>query len=123
MKTVLVKAFRDSDWWGLEITIDNEAYHSQVRRLTDIENTVTDALALLGVKDYSLDIHIDAGVFNEDVAKTKKLARNAATLQAEASRASRRTVTQLRASGLTVREISRIMELSPGRISKLLQTA
>lgn len=123
MKNVIVRAFRDESWWGLEITLDNEVYHSQVRRLTDIENTVADALALLGVESYALDVRVDVGSLSEDAKRAKELARNAAALQIEASQASRQTAARLRSTGLTVREVAQIMELSPGRISKLLQTA
>ncbi|MGJ9546772.1 hypothetical protein ACRQFT_08710 [Actinotignum sp. GS-2025b] len=123
MSRTHVRAFRDHGWWGLELTVNGEIYHSQARRLNEISDIVADALNLLNVENRGFDLVIDVGSTAETIARAKKLSRQAHELQSRASQATREAATSLRSSGVTVREVAEIMELSPGRISKILQTA
>jgi predicted RNase H-like HicB family nuclease len=117
---------RSGDWWAVTVPEVAGAF-TQAKRLDQVEAMVADAVALLA--DVAAEnVHVD--VKPELDEETRRLLEEATTLQADAvaaqeraSQASRAAVTVLRDRGLSVRDVGRLLMLSPQRVSQLQQSA
>ena len=110
-------------WWVLES--DNGAV-DQVRRLEHAEDAIREAVAhLAGVPEAHVEIEVvpvlPAG-FEEAKQHAAELRAQAESLQAQAAAANRQAAGTLAAAGMTVRDIGRLMDISPQRASQLLSS-
>lgn len=96
---------------------------TQAKRLTEIDAMARPPAAdFLEIDPETINVTISVSLPKEiantvDDAKPKM--RSAQTELAAASKASRTVVKDLRKTGLTVREVAKLMELSPGRVAQL----
>lgn len=110
-------------WWVLES--DNGAV-DQVRRLEHADGAIREAVAhLAGVPVADIDIELvpvlPAG-FEDAKRHAADLRAQAESLQAQAAAANREAAATLAAAGMTVRDIGRLMDISPQRASQLVSS-
>jgi len=118
-------AERAGGWWAVRVR-EQPGVFTQAKRLEQVESMVRDALAaLLAVDPGSFDVEVvevlpDAVA--EDVRQARQAREQAGRAQADADAAMRRAAARLARSGLTVRDIGRILGVSPQRVSQLTPT-
>ncbi|PWJ25530.1 hypothetical protein ATK17_1660 [Branchiibius hedensis] len=110
-------------WWMLES--ENGAV-DQVRRLEHADGAIREAVAhLAGIPDADIEIEV-VPVLPEGFEQAKRQAADlraqAELLQAQAAAANRKAASALAESGLTVRDIGRLMGISPQRASQLVSS-
>ncbi len=124
MMKVTAKATRCGGWWVVEVP-GVEAALARARRLDQISAIVADAVHLVKdvpVEDVEvvLDYEIGDSAALMEARAAHLQVESAAHAQECAARASRgAAVAHLRRSGLSVRDIGVILELSPQRVSQL----
>ncbi|MDH6292277.1 hypothetical protein M2275_007216 [Rhodococcus opacus] len=123
MMKVTAKATRCGDWWVVEVP-GVEASLTQVRRLDQVSAMVADAVHLVeDVPAEDIEVVLDYEIGDSAALMEARAAHlqveSAAHAQECAARASRAAVVHLRRSGLSVRDIGVILELSPQRVSQL----
>ncbi len=109
---------------GLQVT-EVEGAFTQTRRLDEAPEMVADVVALLTGSEVD-NADVDVGVeMDPDTNAEIKAARAEATAAAVAQKAAparqRQLARSLRAKGLTGRDASRVLEMSPQRLSQLLK--
>jgi DNA-directed RNA polymerase specialized sigma subunit len=120
---------RSGDWWAVTVP-EVEGGFTQTRRLDSVPGMVADLVSLA------------TGVSEDDVSVTIEISRNleslthsiqewrGATEQAEqarelqdfAARRARAAVTELRSAGLSVRDVGTLLDVSPQRVSQLINS-
>jgi len=118
-------AERSGGWWAVQVR-EQPGVFTQAKRLDQVESMVRDALgAFLAVDPGSFDVEV-VEVLPEAVAEEVRRARQAreqaGRAQADADAAMRRAAARLVRSGLTVRDIGRVLGVSPQRVSQLTPT-
>jgi hypothetical protein len=118
-------AERSGSWWAVRVR-EQPGVFTQAKRLDQVESMVRDALAgFLAVDPGSFDIEV-VEVLPEAVVEEARRARQAretaGRAQADADAAMRRAVARLVRSGLTVRDVGRVLGISPQRVSQLTPT-
>ena len=116
-----VTAIRSGGWWAIEFAIGAGIRYTQARRLDQVESMVRDICNMDGVPVD--DIHISPVVdpaAQEAIAAYQDASRTAQEAREAYAEASSRTATVLRGEGLTVRDISVCMGMSPQGVSQLL---
>jgi DNA-directed RNA polymerase specialized sigma subunit len=116
---------RASRWThGWELHIDGVGV-TQSHNLTAAEDIVRDYIALdLGVEPDSFGVTITPEVgegLDEDVAAVRRKIREAEQAQLLAAERSRALVRRLAAKGLSGKDIAKVLEVSPQRVSQLLR--
>jgi len=116
-------ATRTGEWWAVQVD-EVPGLFTQAKRLDQVPAMVRDAAAsMLGPVESAFEVAIVASIDGVDV---EELAHNARTSRAAAreaeraaSEASQRAVDQLRGAGLPVRDVGRILGISPQRVSMI----
>lgn len=121
---VTATATRTGDWWAIEIAdAPGGPFHTQTRRLDQVEAMVKDGVALMtGVPEDTIEVTVvpklpqrDAELIDAVHAASQEAVRAAE----RASRLSRQAVEQLRSEGMTVRDVGGLLGVSPQRVSQL----
>jgi len=121
--TLTARCTRSDGWWAVDVP-EVPGLFTQARRLDQVPTVVLGAAALLtGRPEADFDVTVAPVLEDDDLAVVRDAReRRAALVEAEraAAAASRAAVAQLRAEGLTVRDVAEIMGLSPQRVSQLV---
>jgi DNA-directed RNA polymerase specialized sigma24 family protein len=121
---VTATATRTGQWWAIEVLDVAGGLHTQARRLDQVASAVIDAVAL--VADVSPDtVQVDVipklpPAETELIESARSASQEAAHAAERASKLSRQAVERLRSEGLTVRDVGRLLGVSPQRVSQLL---
>ena len=123
MKTYRAVAKREDGWWI--ISVPELDVVTQARRIDQIEHMARDLIAAWLEVDYDeVAVTVDLRIPREWSAEAEIVRRAqevAALANAEAAKAARRAAKRLHAQGLTVRDIGKILDVSPQRVSQLLK--
>ena len=125
MTTYQVTATRDGDWWSLVASdVGGREVASQSRRLDQADAAIREAIALvLDVEDDAFDVDITPELERVDVSEETlevlALRRELAELSDRARRRTPAAVAELRAAGLTVRDVAQLLGVTPSRISQI----
>lgn len=115
------KSRNSQKYWA--INVPEVGYMTQAKRLTEVESAARSlASEILSVDPDSVEVNITVTLPKDlaDKVDGAKLKMRAAQAQLEAaSKASRLAIKKLRAEGFTVREVAKLMDLSPGRVTQL----
>lgn len=116
-------ATRSGDWWAVRVD-EVPGLFTQAKRLDQVPAMVRDAAStMLGSVETAFEVAIVASIEGVDVEELSRhaSASRAAASEAErvASEASRRAVEELRGAGLPVRDVGRILGISPQRVSMI----
>ena len=122
MTSYTAVAERSGDWWAVRVR-EQPGVFTQAKRLDQVEAMARDALvALLDRDPSSFDVHVIEKLPEdvvEDVRHAREAREHALEAQAEADAAMRRAALRLVRSGLTVRDVGRVLGVSPQRVSQL----
>lgn len=118
-------AERSGGWWAVRVR-EQPGVFTQAKRLDQVEPVVRDALAAyLDLDPRSFDVTLvevlPEGVADE-VRQARQARQEATRAQADADVAMRRAAARLVRSGLTVRDVGRVLGISPQRVSQLTPT-
>jgi len=123
-----VRAVRSGGWWALDIDGAGVRAFSQVKRLDQAVQSVREVVALVDdlepdeVSPDDIEIVPDLeGLPAERLREVRALRQRAEQISAEASRASRCMAHDLRALGLSHRDIGSLLEISHQGASHLLK--
>jgi predicted RNase H-like HicB family nuclease len=118
-------AERSGKWWAVEVP-EIDGLFTQAKRLDKVPYMVRDAAALLtGEPEDSFEIVVTVkmdGVLEQAVEAAVRAAALAAESQVQASALTRRAAHTLAEEGMTVREIGKLLSLSPQRAQQLLKS-
>ena len=125
MTTYHVTATRDGDWWSLVASnVGGREVASQSRRLDQAEGAIGEAIALvLDVDQDAFDVDItpelDRVEVSDETLEVLELRRELAELSDRAHRQTPAAVAELRRAGLTVRDVARLLGVTPSRVSQI----
>lgn len=125
MTTYQVTATRDGDWWSLVANdIDGREVASQSRRLDQADGAIREAIALvLDVDGDAFDLGItpelERVAVSDETLEVLALRRELAELSDRAHRQTPAAVAELRAAGLTVRDVAQLLGVTPSRVSQI----
>ena len=125
MSTYRVTATRDGDWWSLVAhDVEGREVASQSRRLDQADAAIRDAIALvLDVDGDALDLEISPDLrlvaVSDHTLEALELRRALAELSDRARRRTPAAVAELRAAGLTVRDVAQLLRVTPSRVSQI----
>ncbi len=125
MTTYQVTATRDGDWWSLVApNVGGREVASQSRRLDQADAAIRDAIALvLDVERDAFDVHITPRLerveVSDETLEVLALRRELADLSDRAHRRTPAAVAELRAAGLTVRDVAQLLGVTPSRVSQI----
>jgi hypothetical protein len=120
-----VTATRDGHWWSLVADdVQGREVASQSRRLDQAESAIREAIALvLDVDGDQFEVEISPDLRNVEVSdetlEVLELRRALAELSHRAHRRTPGAVAELRAAGLTVRDVARLLSVAPSRVSQI----
>ena len=115
-------ARRSGDWWAVEVEAVPGLF-TQAKRLDQVEAMVQDAARMLGAGEVDVTVRIElSDEAKSEVLEAKEAAARAAESQAESAAMVRQVARHLRESGFTVRDVAKVLEVSPQRISQLVPT-
>lgn len=122
---VTVTVRRSGDWWAIEV-LEVVGVFTQAKRLDQVAAMAADAVAVMLDIDpdqVNVTMHIDVpDAIASELAQLAALDALLDEKQAQAHTLRRAVVAQLRDSeGLTVRDVARLVNLSPQRISQLMK--
>lgn len=121
MSTYHVTARRaEPRMWELEI---DGVGTTQARRLSEAETRIREYIEIVtrgAAGNFEVDIRIDLGTMNHDIAAARASAEAAQRAIRNASRQLRAVVAELDRAGLNGMEIARVLKLSRQRVSQLL---
>lgn len=114
---------RSGDWWAVMVP-EVEGVFTQAKRLDQVPAMVADAVHLLaGVPADDVHVEIKARVPEPSAlalwADASEEAERARGLQEEAAAKARSAVVALRERGLSVRDVTSLLDVSPQRVSQL----
>jgi DNA-directed RNA polymerase specialized sigma subunit len=120
-----VTASRDGGWWSLiAADVDGREVASQSRRLDQADAAIREAIALvLDVDKDSFDVEVvpelDQTVVSEETFELLDLRQQLAELSERSRRLTPLAVAELRAAGLTVRDVAELLGVTPSRVSQI----
>lgn len=122
MTTYTAVCRRSGDWWAISVR-EIKGVHTQVRRLDQAADMARDAIALmLDVDPANIHVEVEPEVPAPAVdALAARRAAREAERAAEISTAA--AARQLLNEGYTIRDVGRLLGLSPQRISQLAPKA
>lgn len=115
-------ATRINGWWNVEFELGGREMGTQSRRFNQVDSMVKDAAALMtgeSEASFTVEVRLNAPAYNALVGEYQQAAREAKEAEMRVASLSRKTVKVLREDGLSVKEVSALMGLSPQRISQL----
>lgn len=123
MKSFNVRAVRWEHGW--ELHIDNVGV-TQSRSLWDAELMARDLISRrLGISESAFAVSITpeiGGGLDERTRAAREAVTSADRAQRKAAAQSREAARQLREAGLSGRDIAKVLDVSPQRVSQLLKT-
>jgi DNA-directed RNA polymerase specialized sigma subunit len=125
VNTYRVTAIRDGDWWSLVAhDVEGREVASQSRRLDQADAAIREAIALvLDVDRDAFEVAISPDLRHVDVSddtlEALELRRALTELSDQARRRTPAAVAELRAAGLTVRDVAQLLGVTPSRISQI----
>lgn len=125
MTCYTVTASRDGGWWSLiAADVDGREVASQSRRLDQADAAIREAIALvLDVDKDSFDVEVvpelDQTVVSEETFELLDLRQQLAELSERSRRLTPLAVAELRAAGLTVRDVAELLGVTPSRVSQI----
>jgi DNA-directed RNA polymerase specialized sigma subunit len=125
VSTYRVTATRDGDWWSLVAhDVDGREVASQSRRLDQADGAIREAIALvLDVDGDEFELEISPDLrridISDDTLEALELRRALAELSDQAHRRTPSAVAELRAAGLTVRDVAQLLGVTPSRVSQI----
>lgn len=114
---------RSGDWWAVTVP-EVDGGFTQARRLEQVPEMVAD-LVHLATDTPAEEVRVTVQPHLEDEAMLSLWEEAALTQEAarqrqeEAARQARKAVTELRAQGLSVRDVAVLLHVSPQRVSQL----
>ncbi|GFG74708.1 hypothetical protein [Mycobacterium botniense] len=132
MKTYTAIASPDEGrWWFIRIpglgNNPDEGLPTQARRLTDVEPMARDLIAVyLDVPEDSFNVEVKIELptsVSAHLQHADELRRRAAQAQTEAAAEYRAAARELKANGLTVRDIGKVLDVSHQRAQQLVHSA
>lgn len=124
MKTYSVHVQRDGDWWGIDIP-EVDGGFSQAKRLDQVEAMAREVVALLlDVPEDSFELDVSVAFppdWAQMAARVQALRKAAGEAESTLGVALREAAAGLRAAGLPVRDVGRVLGISAQRISQLTQ--
>lgn len=124
MTTYTVTAIREGSWWSLVAAdVRGREVASQSRRLDQANAAIREAIALvLDVEENSFDVEVvpvlDQSV-SEQTLELLELRRELSRLGERSRRLTPQAVAELRAAGLTVRDVAGLLGVTPSRVSQI----
>lgn len=124
MTTYTVTAIRDGSWWSLVAAdVGGREVASQSRRLDQANAAIREAIALvLDVEENGFDVEVvpalDQSV-SEQTLELLELRRELSRLGERSRRLTPQAVAELRAAGLTVRDVAELLGVTPSRVSQI----
>ncbi len=125
MTTYTVTATREGGWWSLVAEdVGGREVASQSRRLDQADAAIREAIALvLDADPETFDVDV-VPVLNEAAVSAETLElleirRELAELSERSRHLTPKAVAELRASGLTVRDVAELLGVTPSRISQI----
>jgi predicted RNase H-like HicB family nuclease len=118
MRTYTAVCRRSGGWWAISVP-EIKGLHTQVRRLDQAADMARDAIALmLDVDPSEIEVEVRPEIPEpvEDALAARRAAREA---EREAEAATAAAARQLLADGYTIRDVGRLLGLSPQRISQI----
>jgi len=124
MTTYQVVATRDGDWWSLVASnVGGREIASQSRRLDQADAAIREAIALvLDIEHDAFDVDITPQLeleVSDETLEVLALRRELAELSERARRRTPAAVAELRAAGLTVRDVAQLLGVTPSRVSQI----
>jgi DNA-directed RNA polymerase specialized sigma subunit len=125
MITYQVTASRDGDWWSLVASnVGGREVASQSRRLDQSDAAIREAIGLvLDVEHDTFDVDITPQLerveVSDETLEVLALRRELAELSDRARRRTPAAVAELRAAGLTVRDVAQLLGVTPSRVSQI----
>jgi DNA-directed RNA polymerase specialized sigma subunit len=125
MTTYQVTATRDGAWWSLVASsVGGREVASQSRRLDQANAAIREAIALvLDIEDDAFDVDITPQLerveVSDETIEVLALRRELAELSDRARRRTPAAVAELRAAGLTVRDVAQLLGVTPSRVSQI----
>jgi DNA-directed RNA polymerase specialized sigma subunit len=125
VNTYRVTATRDGDWWSLvAYDVEGREVASQSRRLDQAETAIREAIALVLDIDgdaFEVDISPDlrSAEVSDDTLEALELRHALAELSDRVRRRTPAAVAELRAAGLTVRDVAQLLGVTPSRVSQI----
>ena len=125
MNTYRVTATRDGDWWSLvAYDVEGREVASQARRLDQADAAIREAIALvLDADGDAFEVAISPDLRHVEVSdetlEVLELRRELAELSDRAHRQTPAAVAELRRAGLTVRDVARLLGVTPSRVSQI----
>ena len=125
MTTYRVTATREGAWWSLVASdVQGREVASQSRRLDQADAAIREAIALvLDVDHEAFDVRITPDLqraqVSDETLEVVELRRALAELNDRAHRQTPAAVAELRRAGLTVRDVARLLSLTPSRVSQI----
>lgn len=121
---VTATAVRSEGWWAIEVTgVPGGPFHTQTRRLDQVEAMVKDGIALMAeIPEATIEVTVIPKLSQRDaelIDAVRASSQDAATAAELASKLSRQAVEQLRSEGMTVRDVGALLGVSPQRVSQL----
>ncbi len=125
MITYHVTAIREGDWWSLVAhDVQGREVASQSRRLDQADAAIREAIALvLDVDGDAFQLAISPDLrhieVSDDTLEALEVRRALAELSDRARRRTPAAVAELRAAGLTVRDVAQLLGVTPSRVSQI----
>lgn len=117
---------RSDGWWAVTVP-EVKGGRTQARRLDQVPKMVTDLVSLAtGVPEDAVNVTVRVEESSlahalDDWEQAGRLEREARDLQRRAAKRARDAVDELRAAGLSVRDVGTLLEVSPQRVSQLVK--
>ncbi len=125
MTTYRVTATREGDWWSLVAhDVQGREVASQSRRLDQADAAIREAIALvLDVDGDEFEVAISPDLrhveVSDDTLEAHELRRALTELSNRARRRTPAAVAELRAAGLTVRDVAQLLGITPSWVSQI----
>ncbi len=125
-RTYRVEAVRSGDWWAITVP-ELSGLFSQAKRLDQVESQAREAIAMMLDIDKTavgdLEIHVTPPGTATDLLETLKVTMaEAAEAEGKAARLRHEAALALRAEGLPLRDVGRLIGVSHQRVHQLLSS-
>lgn len=125
-QTHRVEAVRSGNWWAITVP-ELGGLFSQAKRLDQVETRAREAIAMMLDVDEAavgnLEIHVTPpGTATELLKTLKTTMAEAAEAEAKAARIRQEAALALRAEGLPLRDVGRLIGVSHQRVHQLLSS-